>query len=111
MMEREFTRIAARYGQDVRVYTCGVPEGKALRAFVQPMRDRGTEQSVPSPLGQVKQDRFLYLGPPEPALDEDSRLEVGGERWRVRAAQPIYVGGVLTHWWAVLTRRAQEVAE
>lgn len=110
MMEREFARVAARYGQDVRVYTPGTPEGKALRAFVQPMRDRGTEQSVPSPLGQVKQDRLLYLGPPEPALDENSRVEVGGECWRVRAAQPIYVGGVLTYWWAVLTHRAQEVA-
>lgn len=109
-MEREFARILNRYGQDVRVYTKAAPEGAALRAFVQPMRERGTEQSVPTPLGQVMQDRFLYLGPPEAALDEECRVEVGGERFRVRAAHPVYVGQSLSHWWAVLTRRAQEVS-
>lgn len=109
MMEREFARVLARYGQNVRVYTPNEPKGKALRAFIQPMRERGTEQSVPSPLGQVKQDRFLYFGPPEPALDEDSRVEVGGECFRVQAAHPLYVGQGLSHWWAVLAHRAQEV--
>ena len=111
MMKREFARILARFGRSVRVYTPGEPEGKALRAFIQPMGERGTEQSVPSPLGQVKQDRFLYIGPPETALDEDCRVEVGGERFRVRGAQPVYVGQTLSHWEAVLSRRAQEVAE
>lgn len=109
MMEREVARILARYGQNVRVYTQSKPEGEALRALIQPMRERGTEQSVPSPLGQVEQDRFLYFGPPEPALDGDSRVEVGGERFRVRAAHPVYVGQTLNHWWAVLSHRAQEV--
>lgn len=110
MMEREFAYILARYGQNVRVYTPGVPEGKALRAFFQPMRERGTVQTVPSPLGQVKQDRFLYLGPAQTALDENSRVEVDGELYRVDNAQPIYVGGRLSHWWAVLTHRTKEVA-
>jgi len=110
MMEREFARILNRYGQDVRVYTKAAPEGAALRAFIQPMREPGTEQSVPTPLGQVMQDRFLYLGPPEAALDVECRVEAGGERFQVQAAHPIYVGGRLSHWWAVLTRRAQEVS-
>lgn len=110
MMEREFARILTRYGQDVRVYTKQTPEGAALRALIQPMRERGTEQSVPTPLGQVMQDRFLYLGPPRAALDGECRVEVGGECFRVRAAHPIYVGPTLSHWWAVLSRRAQEVS-
>lgn len=110
MMEREFASILARYGQDVRVYTPKTPEGVALRAFFQPLRDRGTVQTVPSLLGQVKQDRFLYLGPAGTALEEDSRVKVDGEVYRVNNAQPIYVGGKLSHWWAVLTHRAQEVA-
>ena len=109
MMGQEFARVLARYGQNVRVYTPSEPEGKALRAFIQPMRERGTDPSVPSPLGEVKQDRFLYFGPPEPVLDEDSRVEMGGECFRVRAAQPVYVGQGLSHWWAVLSHRAQEV--
>lgn len=109
-MGQEFARILARYGQDVTVYTETTPEGTALRAFFQPLRDKGTAQTVPSPLGQAKQDRFLYLGPPQTALDDACRLEVRGERYRVEAAQPIYVGGTVSHWWAVLTHRAKEVS-
>lgn len=109
MMEREFAHILSRYGQSVTVYTQAYPEGKALHAFVQPMREKGTVQTVPSPLGQVKQDRFLFLGPPEGVLDERSRVELQDEVYRVEAAQPIYVGGTLSHWWAVLSHRAEEV--
>lgn len=110
MMEREFAHILSRYGQDVTVYTETAPEGTALRAFFQPMRNKGTAQTVPSPLGQVKQDRFVYLGPPECALDDTCRVKVRGEVYRVQTAQPICVGGTVSHWWAVLTRRAKEVA-
>lgn len=111
MLERDFARVLVRYGQEVRVYASEASEGVALHAFVQPVREKGTEQSVPSPLGQTMQDRFLYLGPPETALDENCRVEVDGERFRVRAAHPIRVGGRVSHWWAVLSRRAWEVAE
>ena len=111
MLEREFARILARYGQQVRVYTKSDPKGVTLHAFVQPMREKGTEQSVPSPLGQVKQDRFVYLGPADRELDENSRVEMGDEHFLVQAAHPIRVGTGISHWWAVLTRRVREVAE
>lgn len=111
MMAGKFEHILSRYGRDVTVYNEAVPEGTAVRAFVQPMREKGTEQSVPSPLGRVEQDRFLYLGPPETALDHTCRVAVQGEVYRVETAQPIYVGGVVSHWWAVLTHRAKEAVE
>ena len=111
MLKRECARILARYGQQVRVYTKNDPEGVILHAFVQPMREKGTEQSVPSPLGQVMQDRFVYLGPADRALDENSRVELDGEHFLVQAAHPIRMGRCTTHWWAVLTRRVREVAE
>lgn len=109
MMKREFAHALAMYGQRVRVYTEEHPDGEEKKAFVQPMRERGTVQTVPSPLGQVKQDRLLYLGPADTALDETSRVELEGELWRVEHAQPISIGGECTHWWAVLSHRAQEV--
>lgn len=109
MLKREFNRILTRYGQRVRVYTKDNPKGVSLRAFVQPMREKGTEQSAPSPLGRVMQDQFVYLGPAETKLDEDSRVEMDGACFRVRSAYPICVGGSISHWWAVLSRRAQEV--
>ena len=109
-MEREFARILSRYGRNVTVYD-GAAQEKQVRAIFQPMRDKGTEQSVPSPLGQVKQDRFLYLGPAETALDEWCRVAVEEEVYRVETAQPVYVGEAVSHWWAVLTHRAKEAVE
>lgn len=109
-MEREFARILFRYGRDLTVID-GAEQKTRVRAFFQPVRDRGTEQSVPSPLGQVKQDRFLYLGPAETALDEACRVVVEDEVYRVETAQLIQVGGVVSHWWAMLTRRAKEAVE
>lgn len=109
-MEREFARILARYGRDMTVYDRTAQETQ-VRAFFQPVRDRGTEQTVPSPLGQVKQDRFLYLGPAETDLDQECRVVVENEVYRVETAQPIYVGETVSHWWAVLTHRAKEAVE
>lgn len=110
MMEREFARILSRYGQSVNVYD---REGQKtlVRAFFQPVRDKGAEQSVPTPLGRVEQDRFLYLGPAEIPLDGRCRIVVEGESYRVETAQPIYVGETVSHWWAVLTHRAKEAMQ
>lgn len=110
-MKREFARILDRCGRRVRVYTGEHPDGTECKAFVQPMREKGTVQTVPSPLGQVKQDRLLYLGEPETALNEYSRVETDGEVWQVDHARPVYVGEECSHWWAVLSRRAREVRE
>lgn len=109
-MEREFARILSRYGRSVTVYD-RAEQKKEIRAIIQPMRDKGTEQSVPSSLGQVKQDRFLYLGPAETKLDECCRVAVEEEVYRVEMAQPVYVGESVSHRWAVLTHRAKEAVE
>lgn len=111
MTQGAFSRILARYGQDVTVYTQEAPEGIRTRAFFQPQRDKGTEQSVPSPLGWVKQDRFVYLGPAEIRVDDTCRVKVDEEVFQAQAVQPIYVGDRLNHWWAVFTRRTREVME
>lgn len=111
MTQGTFSRILARYGQDVTVYTQDAPQGTTVRAFFQPQRDKGTEQSVPSPLGWVKQDWFLYLGPAEIRMEETCRVKVGEEVYQARSVQPVYVGERLTHWWAVFTRRSREEME
>lgn len=111
MTKGAFSRILARYGQDVTIYTQDAPRGIRTRAFFQPQRDKGTEQSVPTPLGWVKQDRFLYLGPADIPLDDACKVKVGEEVYQARSVQPIYVGERLTHWWAVFTRRAREEME
>ena len=100
MMEREWTAILNRYGQEVSV--CNGGAETAVHAFLQPVLERGQEQSVPTPLGLRREDRFLYLGPAELALTAgESRVYWNGQDYEVQSAHP--VGGTKTHhWWAVL---------
>lgn len=94
--------LLSRYGRAVTVEKNGAVE--AGRAFVRPLREK-QEQSVPTPVGRTRQDRFLYLG--EAALSlagmgEKDAVVCGGERYRVETAQEIYVGEEISHWWAIL---------
>ena len=111
LIQGSFSRILARYGQDMTVYTQAWPQGMSVRAFFQPMREKGTEQSVPSPLGQIRQDRFVYLGPADVQLDKTSKIEVGSLLLRVKGTHLVSVGGQPAYRWAVLTCKAREVAE
>ena len=89
-------RILARYGQSVTLRRG--EEERACRAFLQPVRERREDwyQELPTPLGTVRRDQWLYLGPPELSLEETNGLcvEWNGLRFAVRAAQPV--------WWALL---------
>ena len=111
MIQGSFSRILTRYGQDMTVYTQASPEGIGVRAFFQPMREKGTEQSVPSPLGWIRQERFLYLGPSEPCLDETSRVKVGAQVLEVQGSHLVYVGAQPVYRWAVLTPCTREVVQ
>jgi len=110
-MQESFSRILSRYGRDMTVYTQAAPQGVCVRAFLQPMRERGTEQSVPSPLGRVNQDRFLYLGPPEAYPGTGSLVKVGSQTLRVQVTHLIYAGAQPVYRWAVLTHSTREVVE
>ena len=110
MMRKDIERALEQFGRSVTLYTAQYPEGVAVNACFQPVRERGTAKAAPTPLGWVVQDKFTYIGPAQVRLDGGNcRLEADGVRYRMRTAQPVYVGGRLTHWWAVFDRREQEV--
>lgn len=110
MMQEKIGRELERLGRTVTLYTACSPQGVTVKAYFQPMRERGTAKAVPTRLGWVIQDKFTYIGPAQVSLDGGScRLEADGVCYRMRTAQPVYVGGQLTHWWAVFDRREQEV--
>ena len=98
-----FEGLLQRYGQRVLLWREGAEEGTACRAFLQPIRERG-EQAQASPLGAVRQDKWLGLGEPGIALEGlgDGFIQWAGRRFRVISAQPFYLGTVLSHWRAVL---------
>lgn len=110
-----FERILERYGQKVDVYYGESRVGVPARAFLQPVLERREDwkQEVPSPLGMARQDRFLYMGEAGVPLDGigEGFLMCRGVRYEVQAAQAVYVGKELSHWWAVLRIRDEELEE
>ena len=67
-------RILAQYGQSVTLRRG--EEERGCRAFLQPVRERREDwyQELPTPLGTVLRDQWLYLGPPELSLEETNGL-------------------------------------
>lgn len=97
-------RILDKYGQRVAVVRDG--QETLCRAFLQPALETREDwfQRLPTPLGAVRRDQWLYLGPPEVALDNlgDGYVAWNSTRFEVRAAQPVCLGENTVYWWALL---------
>ena len=108
-MTGRWERILSRYGQTVTLYRQGQEEGTACRAFLQPVQEKGADffQRQPTPLGLVRQDRWICLGGPDMALNEldGGYIAWGNQIFTVRSAQPVYLGEELVYWWGLLAVR------
>lgn len=104
MMDAAWAALLAKYGQRVVLH-----QGDSTvnaRAFLQPIREKGQAQSLPSPLGWQREDRFLYLGDPNhPLSDHGDWVEFEETGYAVASAHPVYVGNSVSHIWAVLRPR------
>ena len=111
-MRGSFEGLLERYGQDVSLHYDGGDVGVPARAFVQGVAQRREDwwQEMPTPLGRVRRDRFLYLGEPGVPLEgmERGYVRWQGKRLRVQAAQAVYAGKRVSHWWAVLRLMDEE---
>ena len=107
--------LLARYGQPVVLYGTGGRELARGRAFLQPILERGEEglQSLPTPLGRQRRDRFLFLAGPALPMEEarGGHIASMGAEYVFRALQPVYAGAERSHWWGVLQVRDREEAE
>ena len=102
MMDREWQAILDRYGQSVELFAPEDQTGTSVRAFLQPVRERGEEQLTPSPLGLRREDRLLYLGPAgQPLTPRSTRVVWQKRAYEVQSAHPVGTREVC-HWWAVL---------
>ena len=101
MMDAAWAALLTKYGQRVVLH-----QGDSTvdaRAFLQPIREKGQAQSMPSPLGWQREDRFLYLGDPNhPLSDHGDWVEFEGTGYAVVSAHPVHVGNSVSHIWAVL---------
>lgn len=103
-------RLLARWGRDVTLLYGENGETRTVRAVIQPVLTRREDwrQEVPSPLGAVRQDQFLYFGPADAGLDGVTVLSCGDTDYELQAAQPVPLDGAASHWWAVLRVRDEE---
>ena len=108
-MEQEWSALLERYGQ--RVVLHQGEQTTAGRAFLQPVRETGHGQRVPSPLGFYREDRFLYLGEPESLLGLEDWVEWNGQAFEVCSTHPVCVGQSVVYRWAVLRPRDREREE
>ena len=93
--------ILRRYGQELVVERRDGTE-ETVRAFLQPVRERGEGGPEPSPIGGLDGRLWLYLG--KAPLRTGDRVAWEGRRFRVRSGRPHYIGDRLSHWQAVLER-------
>ena len=104
-MSGTFEMLLAKYGQSVKLCR-HEGETETIRVFLQPVTERREtwRQTEPSPMGTVRKDRFLCLTGVDAPLEhlEDGYLEWRELRLKVSAVQPIYIGGTISHWWAIL---------
>ncbi len=107
MMDREWQAILRRYGERVCIHQKDGEE-QSVRAFLQPVLEKNSEQEEPSPLGLRRSDRILYLGPKTVSLTaRECRVEWRGKLFDVQSAHPVGPGDG-HHWWAVLRPRDEE---
>ena len=102
MMEREWQGILSRYGQQVTLRRG--EESVSLKALIQPAMEKEKLQWQPTPLGLGRQEKVLYLGPPDQTVDTDTLVECRGREYRVSQAQRMGEG-ICPYWWAVLYPR------
>lgn len=77
-MKNRLARMMRRFGQDVTVIPKGPGEVFSVSAFLQPVRKgRDDPPYVPTPLGTVNEQRWLYIGPPDPPLFPGDRVRCG----------------------------------
>lgn len=98
MMERLWSDILERFGQDV---TLRGERPVFCKAIIQPCLERSGEQEISGALGLERRERLRYMGPVGYPLDPDTAVEWKGRTYRVRSAR-LAGEGVCPHWQAVL---------
>ncbi|HHU21921.1 MAG TPA: hypothetical protein GXZ52_00650 [Clostridiales bacterium] len=94
-----------KYGSALTLYSDACPEGRKARGFIQPIVFSDTEKlDVRSQAGSVNRCKYLLIAEAGALLPGEKNVSVSSRDWEysLLRAQPIYVGGRLSHWEGVL---------
>ena len=105
-MTERFAQILRMYGEPVLLFHDA--QQIEVQAFIQRIRRKDPEPPIKeSPLGAEDLRRWLYIGPREQAIQEGDIIQRGDMRDMVQNAAAAYVGGELSHWWAILCKERE----
>ena len=95
-----------RYGMTVTVEH-GAETGET-HGFVQPVTAvSGGEPFSVGPLGAADRRCWRYLVSAEVSVAQGDHILCEGKRYRVRRAESVKLGALVTHYWAVLDREEE----
>lgn len=106
-MMRTIAHAFRRYGAEVTVEHEG--ESVQTHGFLQPLAQTEGEPFTVGVLGAVDTRGWRYLGSADCPVAQGDRLVCAGKRYRVRRAERVCVGELVTHYRAVADR--EEAAE
>ena len=79
---------------------------RTFRAMIQPVTEKGwqnTRKLIDS-LGRIPKERYVFIGPAGAALREGQIVLARQERYVVRRAEKMQLGGETLYVWALLTK-------
>ena len=80
-----------------------------MHAFISPLRYKNKMYlyGVNTEIGYNAEGYYLYIGPPEPDITENSgggMIACGGETYRIDRAEKVYKGKDIFYIWAVIRK-------
>ena len=100
-MERLVRKLLARWGSDIRIgntHVRGMLHHSGSKSFRIMERDF-------SPLGQIPDGQYVYIGPASPSPQTGQVLFLGELAYEVRRVEQIRLGNAVLYTWGLCVRR------
>ena len=100
-------KLLSQYGLEIRVGE------ETVRGLFQPVTGRMERRALPDPgpVGLQSRQRYLYIGPVEPLVQQDTELAVAGKRYAVRSAHRIEGNNGPAYSWAMCVEKGHRTDE
>lgn len=95
--------ILRQHGTEMVICPSGGGDAVAVRGFFQPVQSKSWQNAsaVATPLGEIAQGQFVYIGPAAVSAAEGDVLQVGENFYSFRRVEPYYYGGSQVYLWGL----------
>lgn len=100
-MVRTMGSTVRKYGTPMRLTHAGKTQD--IKGFFQSVRSKSKQSASlhDTPLGEISQGQFIYLGQSDIAVSEGDMLEIDGERYVFCRVAPIYFRDAVVYIWGI----------